>query len=332
MGSCFLRSVVKLSREVLGFSDLGIIALNEHLTCDDVLASKNREIYEHLKTTTIDKYDWAKTVVVLIRPYIPYKIDFPLGFGSYSAHYKQYPLGRKAAELLASFIEDAGFHTIFDSVIPAKAAAFCAGLGKYGKNSLIYTKEYGSFITIHTVITDALFDYDNALTGTITDCGNCNLCIDACPTKAITYDDGFRKGRCLRKYMLSKDFVPLEMRKFLGKCILGCDICQVVCPMNKDRYTKAALPPDEEVKAFDIEKILADSDETNKLLDYIGSIVGINYAKREQVLSSSLIAAGNMKEFKFVPQLTKLLDHPNPSVREYAAWAFEALGTEHVAF
>jgi len=321
LGSAFLRSIVKLSREVLGFSDIGIISLNENLICDNDHALKNREIFEHLKVTTINKHDWARTVIVLIRPYIPHKVDFPHGFGYYSAHYKQYPLGRKATQLLASFIEDAGFRTTFDSGIPVKAAAFCAGLGKYGKNSLVYTKEYGSFITIHTVVTDASFDCDNILAGDISDCGNCNLCIDACPTNAIANDGGLSKGRCLREHMLPRNYIPLEMRKLLGSCILGCDICQIVCPANKDRYAEAVMPPDEEVKAFDIEKILSDCNEMDGIADYIGSIIGTNYAKKEQILSAATITAGNMKEIKLTAYLTKLLKFPHPSVRAHAAWA-----------
>ena len=329
MGSAFLRSIVKLSREVLNFSDIGIINLNEKLSSCNDYASKNTEIFEHLKAITMNKHDWAKTVIVLIRPYIPYKIDFPYGFGSYSAHYKQYPLGRNAAQLLAAFVEDAGFHASFDSGIPVKAAAFCAGLGKYGKNSLIYAKEYGSFITIHTVVTDALFDYDNTFSGVLTDCGNCNLCIDTCPTKAITCDGRLSKGRCLREHMMSKNCVPLEMRKLLGSCILGCDICQIVCPMNNDRYEKAVLPADEEAKAFDIVKILLDC---NEIVDYIGSIIGANYAKNEQILSAAAITAGNMKEIKLTSHLTKLLNFPHPQVRAHAAWALAETDKESARY
>jgi len=318
MGSAFLRSIVKLSKEALGFSDIGIVSFNGNLSSCNDYAKKNKEIFEHLKATTINKHDWAKTVIVLIRPYIPYKPDFPYGFGFYSAHYKQYPLGRKAAQLLATFVEDAGFHASFDSGIPVKAAAFCAGLGKYGKNSLIYTKEYGSFITIHTVVTDALFDYDYTFSGVLTDCGNCNLCVDSCPTKAITSDGVLSKGRCLREHMMSKNCVPLEMRKLLGSCILGCDICQIICPMNMDRYEKAVLPPDDEAKAFDIAKILLNC---NEIVDYIGNIIGANYAKKEQILSAAAIAAGNMKEIKLVPHLTNLLNFPHSQVRAHAAWA-----------
>ena len=325
MDSAFFRSIVRLSRDVLGFSDIGIFSLDSNLISDPVHISKNREIYEHLKTTTRNKHDWAKTIIVLIRPYTPYTIDFPNGYGIYSAHYKQYPNGRKSTQILESFIEDAGFHASGDSGIPVKAAAFCAGLGRYGKNSLIYTNEYGSFITIHTVVTDALFDYDDCLLGEVTDCGECNICIDICPTKAIRSDGSLIKGRCLREHMLSKNIVPLDMRKLFGKCILGCDICQIVCPKNRARYKEAVMPSDEEVKAFDIDNILSDNDESNISLDFIESIIGANYAKREQVLSTAAIIAGNMKEMRFFPKLIKLLNDINPAVRVHVAWALHEI-------
>ncbi len=322
MGSAFLRSIIKLSREVLGFSDIGIIGLNEKPRSDYELVSKYSELYEHLKTTVISKHDWAKTIIVLIWPYTPYKVHFPYGLGVYSAHYKQYPLGRNSAQLLSSFIEKTGFRSACDSGIPVKAAAFCAGLGKYGRNSLIYTKEYGSWITIHTLVTDAVFSYDNDFSEIITDCEECTLCMDVCPTKAIMHDGELNKGRCLREYMLPKGFVPLEMRKLMGSCILGCDICQIVCPNNKGRYAKAVLPPDDEVKAFDIKNILCDGNNMDNILDYIANIVGTNYAKKESILSAAAIIAGNLKDIKFVPYLKKLLNHPNPPARAHAAWAF----------
>ena len=325
MGSDFLRRIIKLSREVLGFSDIGLISLNANLRSKPDHDLKNREIYETLKTVVINKHDWAKTIIVLINSYIPYKTDFPHGYGLYSAHYKQYPKGRNATQILASFLEDAGFRASFDSVIPVKAAAFCAGLGKYGKNSLIYTKDYGSFVTIHTVVTDALLDYDNSLLGEVSDCEECNVCIDSCPTKAIVRAGSLSKGRCLREYMLSKNVVPLEMRKLMDKCILGCDICQIACPKNKERYKEAVLPSDEEVTAFDIANILSGNDESIKSLDFIGSIIGANYAKREQVLATAAIIAGNMKEMRFSPKLIKLLSDINPTVRVHAAWALNEI-------
>jgi epoxyqueuosine reductase len=321
VNSAILRSIIKLSKEVLDFAEVGIISLNGNLNTVSDIDSKSREVYDHLKTSVINKHDWAKSVIVLVRPYIPYKTEFPYGFGVYSAHYKQYPLGRKAVKCLSEFIENAGYKAAFDSGIPVKAAAFCSGLGRYGRNSLIYTKEYGSFITLHTIVTDALFDYDDVLSGTISDCGNCNLCTDACPTKAIMHDGKFNKSRCLREHMLPKNIVPLEIRRLMGSCILGCDICQIVCPMNKNRYANAILPPDDEAKAFDIENILYDSKNRDEILDYISNIAGTNYVKQESILSAATITAGNMKEIKFVPHLTKLLKHPNPSIRVHAAWA-----------
>jgi epoxyqueuosine reductase len=321
LGSAFLRSIIKLAREVLGFAEIGLISLNGNQSFLGDIDSKGSEIYDHLKTSVTSKHDWAKTVIVLVRPYIPYKAEFPYSFGVYSAHYKQYPMGRIAAGGLAEFIENTGYKAVFDSGIPVKPAAFCAGLGVYGKNSLIYTKVYGSFITIHTVVTDASFDHDNVTVGRVTDCGNCNICIDACPTKAIMDDGKLSKGRCLREHMLPKNFIPIEMRKLMGSCILGCDICQIVCPKNKKRYAEAILPPDSEIKAFDIEMILSDNKNMDQTLDYIASIVGANYVKKELILSAAAITAGNMKETKFVPHLAKLLNHPNPSIRVHAAWA-----------
>lgn len=321
LGSAFFRNILRLSKQVYGFSDIGVIDLYEKPSRDCDIDEKFSEVYENLKAAVMLKHEWAKTIIVLIWPYTPYKVEFPDGLGIYSAHYKQYPIGRKAAYHLSSFIEKAGFRTACDSGIPVKPAAFCTGLGKYGRNSLIYTKEYGSWVTIHTVVTNAVFDYDNNFAKNITDCGNCTVCVDACPTKAIMYDGKLNKSRCLREHMLPKNIVPIEIRKHMGRCILGCDTCQIICPKNKERFTKAVLPDADEIKTFDIENILSGSDDLNEILKHTGTIIGTNYAKEEQILSAAAIIAGNVKEIKLIPHLTKLLHHPFPPVRAHAAWA-----------
>jgi len=316
-----LEKIESFAKEELGFAELGLISLNAEVNVTNGVDSKSLEVFNHLNTAVIKKHDWAKSVIVLIRPYTPYKTDFPHGYGSYSAHFKQFPLGRKASQILASFIEKEGYRAASDSGIPLKPAVFCSGLGFYGKNCVIHAKNYGSWMTIHSVATDIEFNHINVLAEQVTDCDDCEICIKVCPTKAIMHDGSLSKGRCLREHMLQKNFVPLEMRKLMGRCILGCDICQIVCPKNKNMNSKAILPPGDEVKAFDIESILTINSEMDGIPDSIKNLIGENYAKKESILSSTVIIAGNMKEMKFTPHFIRLLYHPYPFIRSHAAWA-----------
>lgn len=113
-----------------------------------------------------------------------------------------------------------------------KLLAYLAGLGGYGKNNLIINEKYGTNFAIGEIITDKEFLSDNLLLES--PCGDCRLCLDACPTMAIT-DAGFTRTKCisyLTQY-ISDDF-PLYDKVL--KYAVGCDICQVVCPFNKVEY------------------------------------------------------------------------------------------------
>jgi len=107
-----------------------------------------------------------------------------------------------------------------------------AGLGWIGKNSLLISKTFGSYVFIGELIIDLQLSYDNALA---TDyCGNCTRCIDACPTGAIVSERTIDARKCISYHTIeNKEEVPGPIRKNLHNRLFGCDICQDVCPWNK---------------------------------------------------------------------------------------------------
>jgi epoxyqueuosine reductase len=113
-----------------------------------------------------------------------------------------------------------------------KAWAREAGLGWIGKNSNLLNKTQGSFFFIGEMITDLEFEYD----GLTTDhCGSCTRCIDACPTDAIYEPYRVDGSRCISYLTIElKDRIPDEFKEQLGEWMFGCDICQDVCPWNRD--------------------------------------------------------------------------------------------------
>jgi epoxyqueuosine reductase len=114
-----------------------------------------------------------------------------------------------------------------------KAWAREAGLGWVGKNSLIITKEYGSFIFLGEIILDIELDYNEPFQKD--NCGSCDLCIKACPTSAINDNRTINAGKCISWLTVeNKKEIPAEFRKNLRNRVFGCDICQDVCPWNKN--------------------------------------------------------------------------------------------------
>ena len=113
-----------------------------------------------------------------------------------------------------------------------KTLAAKAGIGRHGKNTLLLTKQGGSFYFLGEIVINLEAEYDAPATGD--PCGSCTKCIDACPTGAIK-SDGYLDARSCISYLTIelRGEIPDEFRGKLANRVFGCDICQDVCPHNK---------------------------------------------------------------------------------------------------
>jgi epoxyqueuosine reductase len=114
-----------------------------------------------------------------------------------------------------------------------KAWAVRAGLGWLGKHTNVITSEYGSWVFIGELLLNLELEYD---TEQIDDhCGTCTLCIDACPTDAITEPYVLDSNKCISyaTIELRADGLPPGVKENLDGWLYGCDICQDVCPWNR---------------------------------------------------------------------------------------------------
>ncbi len=105
-----------------------------------------------------------------------------------------------------------------------------AGVGFYGKNTMVITRRHGSWVVLGTLVTDVEIDPSPPLE---LDCGDCRLCIDACPTGALDDPGTLDANRCLSYWTQAPAAIPEEYREPLGDMVYGCDICQDVCPWNR---------------------------------------------------------------------------------------------------
>jgi len=128
-----------------------------------------------------------------------------------------------------------------------KAWAARAGLGWIGKHTNLITTEYGSWVFIGELILNLELDHDREIA--VDHCGSCTLCIDACPTRAITEPYVVDSNKCISyaTIELRAPELPKEITENLSGWFYGCDICQDVCPWNRfEQVTKeAAFQPRE---------------------------------------------------------------------------------------
>jgi epoxyqueuosine reductase len=106
-----------------------------------------------------------------------------------------------------------------------------AGIGWQGKNSLIINKEYGSWIFLGIILTSLYIEPDDKATN---HCGNCNICIDKCPTSAISEPGIINAQKCISYWTIEdkSGSIPDFVLKNINGWLFGCDICQEVCPWN----------------------------------------------------------------------------------------------------
>ncbi len=114
-----------------------------------------------------------------------------------------------------------------------KIWAFRAGLGWIGKNSLLVTREFGSWVFLGALLTTVEFEgeYDREQSS---QCGKCRICIDKCPTSAIRNDCEIDSRACI-SYLTIEHMgnLPDRYKESLNGWVFGCDTCQDVCPWNR---------------------------------------------------------------------------------------------------
>ena len=112
-----------------------------------------------------------------------------------------------------------------------KALAVKSGLGWIGKNCLLINKEFGSYCFISEIIIDKELEYDEPFTKDL--CGDCNKCIEACPTNALVKPNVLDARKCIAYNTIEVKGDKPEFDVDLNNWIYGCDVCQDVCPWNK---------------------------------------------------------------------------------------------------
>ena len=264
-----MSNVLKYSRLIkaearrLGFSDCGITSA-EPLTDDrerfiDWLNNgyhggmKYMENYFESRTDPRKLLDNASSVIIVLQNYFTTdkQKDPSAPILSKYAYGKDYHrVIRKKIKKLLEYIQNEltpcnGRIFVDSAPVMERVLAYRAGLGWIGKNSLLNSKKYGSFFFIGGIIINIELAYDEPMKKDY--CGECALCIDACPTKAIIQPRIIDSRKCISyltiEYKGNK--LPRNLKNQFRNRVFGCDICQDVCPWNKNArvHNEPALKP-----------------------------------------------------------------------------------------
>ncbi len=197
------------------------------------------KIREFARSLGIEKIGFSESAVVALFPYFVKGEEGNLSM--YARGLDYHLVAEEKLQKIAEFLVELGATETFvhadKGELDDRKAAFQAGLGFFGKNGMLICEEFGSYFFIGQVVHDLKFEADIPLAES---CLSCGACLRECPGGALSHR-GFELERCLSQISQRKSELT-ELEKELirknGFC-WGCDVCQRVCPHNKDLETTA---------------------------------------------------------------------------------------------
>src|SRR5262245_17647351 len=198
-----------------------------------------------------------------------------------------------------------------------------AGLGWFGKNTMLIDKRLGSFFFLGALLLDIDLPSDEPFTAQ--HCGTCTACLDACPTLAFAGPFALDARRCISYLTIELHGpIPEELRPGVGPWLFGCDVCQDVCPWNGKAPLgrEAALQPRAELTAVDPVELLGLTEEEFRRR-FRGTAIW--RTKRQGLVRNAAIVLGNTGDERALPALERATHDADPVVQDAARWAVEQI-------
>lgn len=291
------------------------------------LSGKLRFTYTDTEVATDvrSSFPWAESLVVAASTYLPAAGDpgpareqtGRIARFATEDHYHELRAGMAA---LADALEAVGGNAeilIDDNRLVDRAAAVRAGVGWWGKNTMVLAPKYGPWLLLGAVVTDIGLDPTQPMAR---DCGTCTACIPACPTGALDQAGVLDATRCISYWAQMPGPIPHELRIPWADRVYGCDDCLEACPPGQ-RWMEDAAPDSR--GRVDLVELLGASDDA--LLDSFGHFY---IPRRNPVFlrRNALVALGNSGGSGSVAIAIRYLGDRDPLLRSHAAWALGRRG------
>lgn len=270
----------------------------------------------------------AKSIIVAAQCYLTDEIPenkWPYGVIAPYTRSNYYYDTRQKLKKLAEFIEkNTGkklkYKIFSNGPLAEKLLAQKSGIGFYGKNGIIYTEEFGSWVVLGEILIDLKLEYDKPIEKK---CGECKICIEKCPTGAMIAPYVVEKSNCLQ-YLMEKEIdFSMKLLGELGKMTYGCTICQDTCPKNKIEKFPNRKPAygyiGPSVNLIEILKISEDKIKEK----FKNNQMGADWVSPLAIKRNAIINLGCWKDKRAVPILKKYL--PHPKLKNYAEWALKQI-------
>ena len=202
-----------------------------------------------------------------------------------------------------------------------RQVAYRAGIGWFGKNNMLISEKYGSWIFLGYALISLELKPDQP---SKRNCEGCNRCIQACPGKALYEGYQMNGKNCLSYVTQMKEEVSEDLRAKLGQRVYGCDTCQNICPHNR------------QVKAMEWHGLWIDGTEgypdlkrlmhlSKKEFEETYKKTAAGWRGKNLLRRNAIIAAGNRKDPIFLEDFVKLLKDDSSMIRKHAVWAIGAM-------
>lgn len=235
-------------------------------------------------------------------------------------HSRLKQLKTRATEILPGNV----FRGVVDTApLLEREFAQLAGLGWIGKNTLLLNKQLGSYFFLAALLTDAELEYSEPFDAN--HCGTCTACLDACPTDAFPQPYLMDARRCISYLTIEhRGEIPADMRGIWDDWLFGCDVCQEVCPWNRNIpvSNEAAFQPQPLSTPVELCELFALTDEQFRIRF---RKTPLWRSKRRGVLRNAALLLGSQR---FVPALGTLergCEDDDVVVRESCQWAVKQL-------
>jgi epoxyqueuosine reductase len=332
-----LAEQIKNAALDMGYEKCGIIKISDMSGYEEKLNERIERIPEvkphyekfyhfaHLQ----DTYPWAKSIVICVRQYGKYHIPEHLK-GLIAKYYLVDSRTDENSEdfqdslKFEAYMQKMGLKTATErkfGITALRWAALKAGLGVVRKNNFFYT-ESGSWVHLEAWLIDK--ELESLEKPTLKQCPqHCNICIKSCPTSSLSQPYTMNRSSCI-SCLTTWEGWDLPNEKFneqMGRWVFGCDVCQDVCPFNKNSWTEDKEYPflSELGQRLSLEQLIEADYE------FLENVVQpkLWYIPKEKVWrykTNALNAMRNAYKHEYLPIIQKACSDKNENVRNMAKW------------